>query len=827
MSIQFQIIDWYAVDEATNDSDSESEGSDTIDLNYNIYIFGKTIDAKNITCKIKNFKPFYYIKVKDMNKKKYNQLLEYIDTHYALREFGGNSLNRQDIKIIERKDIMGFRNNKKYQFLRLSFNSVKAMHKSKYIFKKAISIFNTQIKFKLYESNFDPFLRYCHIKNLKTVGWVEINKYREINKIYEIDHNDITNIDRHDIAPFLQMSWDIECYSYNNEFPDPNHIKNEIYQIGCVFEQYNSNHAIEYILTLKTTDLVSTDIFKVIECKTERDLLLQWAKLIQTTNPDIMYTFNGDVFDTKYISVRAKLLNIETQILSLISRLSEHTSIIKKEMFSSSAYGVNDYVRLYIPGRLNYDLMIHYKRGMKKYNYYSLNSISEDVLKEKKHPVSAKDIFRAYKTGDPHDIGVIAKYCIQDCALLQKLVNRQKILLSIIQLANVTFVPVSFLVSRGQTIKVYSQILRKAMQMGFLVPHTNFNEDTFALIVTLDKEHNFNIGDINTRISFPIKQNGKTIYVGGKIDAIRDTMSIVVLSDIELLQDYKYINIKIGNMTYRANNIKVVSEDIDTSFTGATVLTATPGFISECVSVLDFASLYPTCMISRNLCYSTILLDDKYKGIPGVTYENIKWDDKIEYKLNHKCGEIVKATGRVCNKQAFYEKDDMYFCRVHDPDKKTRQLDEKCQKRDVSYDYTIIQPNLDTGENRGVVSTLLEELFAERKLVKKKIRECYTRGDNELADIYDNLQLAIKVSLNSIYGFMGRNVGSLIMKPLGAITTYIGRTLLQQTQNYTEMKFTQYVRDNNLLTYTLQDGDISQLSERDKNKLLDKCRCKS
>jgi DNA polymerase elongation subunit (family B) len=825
MNVQFQIIDWYAVDEAESESDLESESSELVNLNYNIYVFGKTIDGKNITCKIKDFKPFYYIKVKDMNKKKYNQLLEYIKTHYALREFGSNALNQQDIKIIERKDIMGFRNNKKYQFLRLSFNSVKAMHKSKYIFKKAVGIFNTHIKFKLYESNFDPFLRYCHIQNLKTVGWVEINKYRKSGDIYEIDHHDIINIDRHDIAPFLQMSWDIECYSYNYEFPDPRNIKNEIYQIGCVFEEYgNDGNQIQYIFTLKHTDLASTDNLNVIECKTERDLLLQWVKLIATKNPDIMYSYNGDVFDTKYISERAKLLNIESQILSRISRLSEHTSVIKKEVFSSSAYGDNDYVRLYIPGRLNYDLLIHYKRGMKKYASYSLNNISNDILKEKKHPVSAKDIFRAYETGDRHDIGIIASYCIQDCALLQKLVNKQKILLSIIQLANVTFVPISFLVSRGQTIKVYSQILRKAMQMGFLVPHTNFNEDLFPLLITFKNDHNLDTTDINTRMSFPIKKDSKTIYIGGKITDITSNNSIIILSDTELTHDYHSINIKIGNVSYATSHIKVVSEDIDTSFTGATVLTATPGFRSECVSVLDFASLYPTCMISRNLCYSTMLLDDKYKNIPGVIYENIKWDDKIEYKLNHKCQEIVKATGAVCGKQAFYEQNTRYFCRIHDPEKKTRPEDEKYQKRDVSYDYTIIQPNQNTNENRGVVATLLEELFAERKAVKRKIKDAYQSGDNELADIYDNLQLAIKVSLNSIYGFMGRNVGSLIMKPLGAITTYIGRTLLETTQDYTEQKFTQHVIDNNLLTYTLNLQDLSGVSLDAQKKLLDKCR---
>ena len=40
-----------------------------------------------------------------------------------------------------------------------------------------------------------------------------------------------------------------------------------------------------------------------------------------------------------------------------------------------------------------------------------------------------------------------------------------------IEMARVTGVPLSFLLARGQSIKVLSQILRKAKQRGLLVPH--------------------------------------------------------------------------------------------------------------------------------------------------------------------------------------------------------------------------------------------------------------------------------------------------------------------------------------------------------------------
>ena len=41
-----------------------------------------------------------------------------------------------------------------------------------------------------------------------------------------------------------------------------------------------------------------------------------------------------------------------------------------------------------------------------------------------------------------------------------------------VEMARVTGVPMSFLLTRGQSIKVFSQILRKARQKGLLVPNT-------------------------------------------------------------------------------------------------------------------------------------------------------------------------------------------------------------------------------------------------------------------------------------------------------------------------------------------------------------------
>ncbi len=89
-----------------------------------------------------------------------------------------------------------------------------------------------------------------------------------------------------------------------------------------------------------------------------------------------------------------------------------------------------------------------------------------DELKvfETKHDLPPPEIFRAYATGNVRDC---AKYCIQDTMLPQKIINKMSILPNMIEMSKVTYVPMSYLVTRGQQIKVYSQIVKATNEEGY------------------------------------------------------------------------------------------------------------------------------------------------------------------------------------------------------------------------------------------------------------------------------------------------------------------------------------------------------------------------
>ena len=60
--------------------------------------------------------------------------------------------------------------------------------------------------------------------------------------------------------------------------------------------------------------------------------------------------------------------------------------------------------------------------------------------------------------------------CHQDAYLPQRLMDKLMCFINYTEMARVTGVPFNFLLSRGQSIKVLSQLFRKAMDDGYIIP---------------------------------------------------------------------------------------------------------------------------------------------------------------------------------------------------------------------------------------------------------------------------------------------------------------------------------------------------------------------
>ncbi len=164
----------------------------------------------------------------------------------------------------------------------------------------------------------------------------------------------------------------------------------------------------------------------------------------------------------------------------------------------------------------------------------------------------------------------------------------------------------------------------------------------------------------------------------------------------------------------------------ETSYQGATVLDAQIGAYYEPITALDFASLYPSIMCAHNLCYSTYVMDPKYRNVPGVTYENF--------------GPHVFAI-------------------------------EKDGKRIPS-----------------LLPVILERLKVHRKEAKAKMEE--VGKDSPMYGVYNGKQLAYKISMNSVYGFTGAvSRGILPLMAIAETVTMRGRQMIEQSRSYVEENF--------------------------------------
>ena len=86
-----------------------------------------------------------------------------------------------------------------------------------------------------------------------------------------------------------------------------------------------------------------------------------------------------------------------------------------------------------------------------------------------KDDVSPQDIFRL-TNGSDADRARVAKYCIQDCNLVHHLMNKIDVVTGYVEMSSICSVPISYLVFRGQGIKLTSYVAKKCREKNTLMP---------------------------------------------------------------------------------------------------------------------------------------------------------------------------------------------------------------------------------------------------------------------------------------------------------------------------------------------------------------------
>jgi DNA polymerase elongation subunit (family B) len=549
--------------------------------------------------------------------------------------------------------------------------------------------------------------------------------------------------------------------------------------IGSTFLRYGEPEPyLNHCLVLGSCDPVPGAVIEPVA--TETELLLQWRNLIQKENPDIIIGYNIFGFDYEFMFRRAQENHCDREFLKLSRKCDEvcakdtdgelsieNTKIVLatgeydlrfykttgrlqidmytyfRRDFNLASYKLDDVAGQYISDSvkrvehvqhpvhgavtelfsknlsgLHVGDFIHielsgftsdyYKDGKKfrvldidhnreicetvkgkecknKYNVIVIAGTEMDGDTAKnikwgmaKDDVSPQDIFRLSK-GSSADRAIVAKYCIQDCNLVHHLMSKIDVITGYVEMSRICSVPISFLVFRGQGIKLTSYVAKKCREKDTLMP---------------DLE----------------KSSAGDGYEGAIVLPPKCSM-----------------------------------------------------YMDNPVACVDYASLYPSSMISQNYSH----------------------DSKVWTKEYDLSGTLVKETGER-DATGKYIYDNMPGYQYIDIEFDTYRT---CRKSPTSRAEKVVSgkkicrwaqlPN----DQKSVMPAILEELLKARKDTRSKIK---TEPDPFMQNILDKRQLGYKVTANSLYGQCGARTSTFYEQDVAASTTATGRMMITYAKRVIE-----------------------------------------
>ncbi|KAG5148499.1 hypothetical protein AAZX31_06G148200 [Glycine max] len=445
-----------------------------------IRIFGVTKEGHSVCCNVHGFEPYFYIccppGMGPDDISHFHQTLE-----GRMREANRNSnvgkfIRR--IEMVQRRSIMYYQQSNSQPFLKVVVALPTMVASCRGILDRGIQLDGLGMKsFLTYESNVLFALRFMIDCNIVGGNWIEIpaGKYKktvkslsycqlEFDCLYSELVSHAPEGEYSKMAPFRILSFDIECAGRKGHFPEPT--QDPVIQIAnLVTLQGEDQPFIRNVMTLKScSPIVGVD---VMSFETEREVLLAWRDLIREVDPDIIIGYNICKFDLPYLIERAA--NLKIAEFPILGRIRNSRVRVKDTTFSSRQYGTRESKEVTVEGRVQFDLLQVMQRDY-KLSSYSLNSVSSHFLSEQKEDVH-HSIISDLQNGNAETRRRLAVYCLKDAYLPQRLLDKLMFIYNYVEMARVTGVPISFLLSRGQSIKVLSQLLRKARQRNLVIPN--------------------------------------------------------------------------------------------------------------------------------------------------------------------------------------------------------------------------------------------------------------------------------------------------------------------------------------------------------------------
>lgn len=544
----------------------------------------------------------------------------------------------------------------------------------------------------LWETSVDMVHKFCDSTRIIPSGWVSLSKFKrpagyishcQIECAVQI--TDIKPIDKPNMAPLLIVSIDGEMYSpRKHAFPNPLRADNPVITIGVVLCRTNSPEMERFVFCLGSVDESKVTNATVFQFQDESELLRSWRDFITVhADPDFITGYNIVGFDWRYFAIRAAELYKNRSIADKFRREEEENAgdssdeegekskskPKKKVNVTESAANESDETtsKAHIIGPL----------GM---------SDEEDDENEKMSNVSRffrlsriwseltpcrPQVFKSDAYGERWSYHIdMTGRAIQDLLIY---VRRSPT----IKLESYKLDDVAFYFLKDRKIDLGHELMFKYYETG---PAERGLIAEYCLkdcVLPID-----------------LCKHNKLMVVENLVEMSRVTITPMT-QIINRGQQIKVFNqlVWYAHLSGFVMNDQPHREVIE--YEGATVLDPMPGWYNTPITVLDFMSLYPSIIINQNLCYSTFVLEERYKNLPGIRYNVITTSDGTQHTFVHQ--SVVK----------------------------------------------------------GILPKLEEHLLTARRNTRKMMK---TEKDKNVYAMLDARQLAIKVSCNSVYGFTAANM---------------------------------------------------------------------
>ena len=543
------------------------------------------------------------------------------------------------------------------------------------------------------------------------------------------------------------------------------------------------------------SDTPEVENSEIIWKRKEKNVLLQWTKLIKKEDPDIIIGYNIFGFDWKFLLERAKELKVLDKFLVLGRNKNEKCEI--KETTTTVASGTYELVYVKIPGRIQIDL----------YNYFRKN---ENL------PAYKLDYVASYFIGDSvYDYNNQEDKCVIHSKNLTGLKKGHYICFEII----------------GHSSDKY----RKGKK--FKIEEIDFKEKTFVVNSNIDIDKKKKVrwclakDDVSPQDIFRLSNEGpdeKAIVAKYCFQDCNLVHNLLFKNDIftAMAEQANICSVPIDFVAMRGQGIKLLSfiakecaeknmcmpviakDNSNDGYEGAIVLPPKPGlYIDNPVAVCDYSSLYPSCMIS----------------------ENISHDSKVWTKEYNLQGKLIKVTGeRNENNEFIYDnlKEYQYVDVTYDTYKYVRKTPNSAAEK-IKCGWKVCRYAQFPDNKKGIMPTVLKELLASRKATRKLIKyktvtlktgETYSglisktetettildgkkntttvqnkdiksvedTYDDFMKNVFDKRQLSKKIVANSLYGQSGAKTSAFYDKDIAASTTATGRKLLLYAKRIVE-----------------------------------------